>query len=145
MMEINCESIGIAALAIADGETPLVPPEQVEAHLSTCARCRQEVDQVRAVTALFAAQGRRQPEEQIWTLIEGRLQMAPVNPPSPVDWRAVLFLGVMLLSYKVILMSVEDDPGVWFRLIPVLCVITVFAYLKENPFKINCELRLEGE
>ena len=144
-MEINCESISMAALAIADGETPLVPPEQVEAHLIACARCRQEVEQVRAVTGLFAAQSRRQPEEQIWPLIEDRLAVAPVNPPSPADWRPVLFLGVTLLGFKAVLMSVEHDPGFWFRLIPVLCVITVFAYFKENPFKINCELRLEGE
>ena len=144
-MEINCESISIAALAIADGETPLVPPEQVEAHLSACARCRQEVEQVRAVTGLFAAQRRRKPEEQIWTMIEGRLDVVPVPAESPFDWRVVLFLGVTLLSYKVILMLPERDPGIWFRLLPVLFVIAVFAYLKENPFKINCELRLDGE
>jgi hypothetical protein len=145
MMELNCESVCIAALALADGETPLLQADQVEAHLRACATCRQEVEQVRAMTRLLAAQRRRKPQEQIWTMIEGRLNVAPVHPESPFEWRAVLFLCFILFGYKVILMFLEHDPGIWFRLIPVLFVIAVFTYLKENPFKINSELRLEGE
>jgi hypothetical protein len=30
-------------------------------------------------------------------------------------------------------------------LVPIALVITVFVYLKTNPFKINCELSLKGE
>jgi hypothetical protein len=39
----------------------------------------------------------------------------------------------------------DRDFGFLFKLLPVLLVIAAFSYLRENPFKINTELRLEGE
>ncbi|CAN5768081.1 hypothetical protein BH20ACI3_BH20ACI3_22280 [soil metagenome] len=34
--------------------------------------------------------------------------------------------------------------GLLFKLVPILLVIAAFSYLRENPFKINFELTLEG-
>jgi hypothetical protein len=32
-----------------------------------------------------------------------------------------------------------------YKLLPLLLVTAVFVYLKQNPFKINTQLKLEGE
>jgi hypothetical protein len=56
-----------------------------------------------------------------------------------------VFLGVLLLGYRLAEMIPDRDFGLVFKLVPVLLVIAAFSYLRENPFKINTELRLEGE
>jgi hypothetical protein len=145
MDEVNCENVSIAAMAIADGEKPPQRADQIEAHLVNCANCRREIEQLRAVTRLLDSQQRPAPTENIWPLVERRLNVTAANPKPQFDWRVFLFLGLLLFGYKIILMFPERDPGLWFKLIPVLFVIAVFSYLKENPFKINCELKLEGE
>jgi hypothetical protein len=39
----------------------------------------------------------------------------------------------------------DRDFGLLFKIMPILLVVAFFGYLKVNPFKINTELRLEGE
>jgi hypothetical protein len=39
----------------------------------------------------------------------------------------------------------DRSPGWSFKLVPLLLAVAAFVYLRENPFKINAELRLEGE
>lgn len=145
MVEVSCENVGIAAMAIADGEKPPLQADQVDAHFVNCANCRLEIEHLRAMTRLLDSQQRHRPRENIWPLVERSL-----NPTAPAlkartGSRSFLFLGLLLFGYKLILMLPERDPGIWFRLLPVIFVIAVFTYLKENPFKINCELKLEGE
>jgi hypothetical protein len=38
----------------------------------------------------------------------------------------------------------ERDLGFAIKVVPLILVITLFAFLKENPFKINAELILEN-
>jgi hypothetical protein len=52
-------------------------------------------------------------------------------------------LGLLLLGYKLIEMIPDRDFGLLFKLVPILLTVVVFGYLKENPFKINPELRGE--
>lgn len=56
-----------------------------------------------------------------------------------------MVLGVLLLGYRIAEMIPDHDFGLVFKFIPVLFVIVAFGYLRENPFKINTELRFEGE
>jgi hypothetical protein len=56
-----------------------------------------------------------------------------------------LLLGVLLVGYRIVEMVPERDFGFMFKLVPLLFVIAAFRYLRENPFKIDSELRLEGE
>lgn len=145
MAEVNCENVRIAAMAIADGEKPPLQADQVEAHFVNCANCRLEIEQLRAMTALLDSQQRHGQRENIWPLVERRLNTTAPTSKARLGSRSFLVLGLLLFGYKVILTLPEHDPGIWFRLLPALFVITVFIYFKENPFKINCELKLEGE
>jgi predicted anti-sigma-YlaC factor YlaD len=145
MIEVNCENVCVAAMAIADGEVPPLPVDKVEAHLVTCENCRLDVEHLLEMTKLLDVQKRRQPSEKLWPMVERHLMGMPRNPKAPLTSRLFLFLGIFLSVYKAILMLAEHDVGIGFKFIPVLVVVAVFSYLKENPLKINGELRLEGE
>ena len=145
MEEANCENVRIASMAQADGVSTGLSPDQMEAHLATCAECRQEVNEMRALTGLLGMAERSTRNEQVWPLIEKRLDGLTLESDRVRDWRPFLVLGLLLAAYRVILAMTADDLGFSFKLVPLALLIAVFVYLKENPFKVNSNLRLQGE
>jgi hypothetical protein len=144
MSELNCENVSMAAMAIADGYQPELSSEQVEAHLARCADCRRELGQLQELSSLLDSQERRLRTENLWERIERRLPDAPRSNASPVlPW--FMFLGALLLGYRLLELIPDRDFSFLFKFVPVLLVIAAFGYLRENPFKINSELSLEGE
>jgi hypothetical protein len=141
----DCENVCMAAMTVEDGYAAGLSADQIEAHLTECANCRREVQQLRALHSLLDAQKRRQPTENVWRHIEELLPDAlPVQSTSQA-WYPFIILGLLLLGYRLGEMIPDRHFGFSFKLVPVLFVIAAFTYLKENPFKINAELRLEGE
>ena len=145
MTKSNCETVCIAAMAMADGYQSELSSRQIEAHLASCAGCRREVGQLRELSTLLDAQQRRQRIENVWNRVEGRLSDASSARSTSRAWHLFMLLGVLLLGYRIVEMVPDRDFGFLFKLVPVLLVIAAFGYLKENPFKIESELRLEGE
>ena len=151
MTELNCENVCLAVMATIDGVRSPLPAEVIENHLLSCPGCRAEVKELKELAGLLAAQERRQHVADVWPLISERLDDLADSGPlkaskaSAAAARAFVILGVLLLSYKFAEMIPEANLGLLFKLVPVLLVIAVFSYLKENPFKINASLRLEGE
>jgi predicted anti-sigma-YlaC factor YlaD len=136
----------MAAMAMEDGYVPEMPSDQIEAHLADCGACRKEVGQLRGLANLIAAQERRQrSEESVWPRVERRLPDAAFSKRASNTWRPFLFLGALLLGYRIAEMVSGRDFGVLFKVGPILLVIAAFCYLRENPFKIESELSLEGE
>ena len=144
MSDLNCESVSMAAMAIADGYQSELPLELIEAHLASCADCRRELGQLQALSNLLDTQERRLRTENLWGRIERRLVGARSTRTSTA-LPSFIFLGVLLLGYRLVELIPDRDFSFLFKLVPVLLVIAAFSYLRENPFKINCELRLEGE
>jgi len=135
----------MAAMAIADGYQSELSSDQIEAHLADCSGCRHELGQLRLLFTLLDAQERRQRTENVWTLVERRLPDAAPAQSTSRAWHPFMILGVLLLGYRIVEMVPERDFGLLFKLIPVVLVIGAFTYLRENPFKIDSELSLEGE
>jgi hypothetical protein len=145
MTTLSCDSVCMAAMAIADGYRSELSPDQVEAHLAVCSECRQELGQLQTLTSLLNSQERRPRTENLWERIERRLpDHAPAQSPSR-PWLPFVLLGALLLGYRIVEMIPDRDFGLLFKLVPILFVITAFSYLRENPFKVDAELRLEGE
>ncbi len=145
MTKLNCKTVCMAAMAIADGYQSELSSDQIEAHLASCSDCRREVGQLREISSLLDAQERRQRTENVWKQVERRLPDAATARSISKAWRPFVLLGALLLGYRIVEMIPDRDLGFLFKLVPVLFVIGAFSYLKENPFKINSELRLEGE
>ena len=146
--EVTCENVCVAAMARADGaQTVALPPAEIEAHLAHCADCRREIAQLEAVSTLLGAQKRRRSlrSENLWAEIENRLPApAAAREKFPVSHLFIL-LGLSLVTYRLVEMIPDRSPGWSFKLVPLLLAVAGFVYLRENPFKINAELSLEGE
>jgi len=139
MNEAQCESVRIAAMALADGEQPVLDREMIAAHVAECAACRLELEQLRGVDVRLAGKARREYPVDLWPSLEPRLA-APSR-----QRRMLLVLAVMLLAYKIAEFAPSRDFGLAVQLVPVLIALAVFRYLKENPFRITTELKLEGD
>ena len=142
MTEINCESVSMAAMAIADGYESALSADEIKAHIENCFDCRQETTELQALSSLLDAQKRQQQVADTWTSIEARLPTVPVEQTQS---RPLMILGVLLLGYRLVEMLPDRDLVWLFKLLPVIFVVAAFSYLRENPFKINAELRFEGE
>jgi anti-sigma factor RsiW len=145
MSELNCERVCMAAMAIADGSQSELSSDQIEAHLSGCSDCRREMAQLHTLTNLLDGQVRRQRTEDVWERVEEQLPGSSQVERTSLPWHPFMLLGVLLLGYRIVEMLPDRHLGVLFKVVPVLFAIAAFTYLRENPFKIHSELRLEGE
>ena len=144
MTNINCESIRLAAMALADGEESPLQREEIEMHLRNCEECRAEIESLHNINELLSSQTRLRSEVNVWPLVNEHLEPTTESAPS-FSWRLLLLFGVPLFGYKALLLILQAAPSLWSKLVPVVLAIAVFSYLKTNPFKINSELTLRGE
>lgn len=139
---MNCEQVRIAAMALADGETPPLPRAAIEVHLSECAECRQELGELQALGRLWQAQSRQTHAVDLWPQVAGRLR-SPIGQPEKHRWLPTL--AALLVVFKLIEFIPNRSLGMWAQLVPLLLAAAVFAVAEENPFQIKTELRSQEE
>lgn len=144
MTEITCETVRIAAMAIADGEDSTLRQGEIEMHLVNCESCRVEIAQLQSLNDFLNLHQRLQPQVEVWPIVKERIE-AKAGTPMTLQWRLLLLFVVPLFGHKLLLLMLQAPPRLWTKLVPILLVIAVFVYLKTNPFKINSELSLKGE
>lgn len=140
MKENVCENFLIAKMAEIDDEEIQASTENVESHLKTCENCRHEIEQMKLSHSLLNAQVRQQAAADLWPNIELHLQK---RNESLRNLSSFVFVGLLLVSLKLLEMIPEQGFGLAFRLIPLGFVVAIFAILRENPFKINTRLTEE--
>lgn len=145
MNKRDCELVCMAAMAIEDGYVADLSADQIAAHLADCSDCYREVGQLRVLASLLDTQKRRQGTENLWKYVKPRLPDASPAQSTSQAWYPFMVLGVLLLGYRLVEVIPDRDFGLLIKVVPILFVIAAFSYLRENPFKINSELRLEGE
>ena len=145
MTRLDCETVCMAAMAMEDGYVSELSADQIELHLAECSNCRREIGQMRTLVSLLDEQKRKLRTENVWTQVEQRLPNASRQQSTSGAWHPFMLLGVLLLGHRLVQMIPDREFGLLFKLVPVLLVIAAFSYVRENPFKINSELRLEGE
>ncbi len=140
MKNMNCEDVLIQKSALNDGEKTEFSDAQINAHLETCENCRREIEQMQNTIVLLNRQKRREPDVDLWSAIEKRIEAETV---SETNWRMFILLGAFLVVYKLLEMIPERDFGWALKIVPFILVAVLFGFLKENPFRINTGLRLE--
>jgi predicted anti-sigma-YlaC factor YlaD len=140
MNEINCETFLMTKMAEIDGEETEISAEQINLHLVACENCRQEIKQMRSTDNLLGRQTRREQDADLWSAIENRIGKRAV---SQTGWKPFALLGALLVAYKLLEMLPAQDLGLAFKFVPLVLIVVLFVFLKENPFKINGELILE--
>ena len=140
MTKINCENVLLAMLAELDGEETEFSAEQRMQHFAECADCQREFEQIQKTDDLLKKQTRREQDADLWSAIERRIE--PKLAPR-VGWQIFLVTGAFLVACKLLEMLPAEEFGWWLKIVPLIFVIALFGFLKENPFKINTELILE--
>jgi hypothetical protein len=140
--QTNCEDAMLQMIAELDGEETEISAEQAAAHLVFCGNCRQEFEQTQNTLNLLRTQKRREQEAELWLEIENLLDARAESAPNRT-WQPFLFLGAFLVAYKLLEMLPERELGWSLKFAPLILIVALFAFLKENPFKINTELTLE--
>jgi predicted anti-sigma-YlaC factor YlaD len=137
MNQVSCESVRLAAMAVADDEKPLIPAPDVELHLAQCDRCRGDVELLKAFIELLNGQRRRERAESVWERVAESLRHSDKARTAPDHWPWFLLLGLLLAGYRVIVAMSDWEPNILIKLATVLLAVAVFVFLRENPFKVN--------
>jgi predicted anti-sigma-YlaC factor YlaD len=144
MSVVSCEQVCVSAMTVADGRPSELSTEQIDTHLRGCAECRREVESLRALTLLLDRHKRRPHSGDVWPAVAARLLEAAPGSGVTSARGAFFLLGLVMMGYRLLGMLPERSPGLFLKVIPVFLAVAMFAYLRENPFRINPELRLEG-
>lgn len=137
MKELSCENVLMAQMAAADGEEPEFSKQQLSAHIAGCANCQNELKQLQALDQMLSGHTLLEPRVDLWPEVENRVTK------SAIGWRPFVLIGLLLVIYKLLEMLPARDPGLAFKLVPLVIVVLLFVFIKENPFKINTELVME--
>ncbi|HEY0458259.1 MAG TPA: zf-HC2 domain-containing protein [Pyrinomonadaceae bacterium] len=138
----NCEEILIQKWALLDGEETALSAAEIDAHLETCENCRREFEPVKTAVFSLQQQERKVETADLWSAIDERI--AAQNQP-PANWQPFILLALLLAVYKLVELLPARDLGWALKLVPLVVVVALFGFLKENPFKINTELLLENK
>lgn len=128
----------MAKMAELDGEETGISAETLNSHFSVCENCRNEFEQMQNVGDLFKTRTRRDANPNLWAAIDER-----ITEKKSLSAKPFVFLGIFLLVYKLLEILSEGDFGLVFKMIPVILIVALFVFIKENPFKINTKLVLE--
>jgi anti-sigma factor RsiW len=132
-------------MAALDGEPPPLSEQEIREHLAACAACRVEVEQLQRAMAPLDRQKPRVFAQDVWPGVEAALrkQTAPAQPRREVYVFAVL--GLFLFACKV-LGVLPELGGNWLpKALPLVAALVLFGVLKQNPFHITGNLKLEGD
>jgi len=136
MKELTCEDVLMSQMAAADGEEPEFKTQQLAAHVADCANCQHELKQLQALDQLLAGHTLSEPQVDLWPAIENRIA-------KRANWQPFALIGLLLVIYKLLEMLPARDPGMAFKLVPLVIIVLLFVFIRENPFRINTELVLE--
>ena len=140
MKELSCEDVLMAQMAAADGEEPGFSKGQLSTHIAACANCQHELKQLQALDQVLTGHTLSEPSVDLWPAIENRIAK---RTRFTLGWQPFALIGLLLVIYKLLEMLPARDPGMAFKLVPLVIVALLFVLIKENPFRINTELALE--
>src|ERR1700752_581701 len=136
MKELTCEDVLMSQLAVADGEEPFFSKQQLLGHIAAFSGCQHELKRLQALDQLFVGHALSESRVDLWPSIENRIA-------KRISWQPFALIGLLLFIYKLLEMLPAHDPGLAFKLVPLVIVVLLFVFIKENPFRINTELVLE--
>jgi anti-sigma factor RsiW len=144
-MNERCEKIQLAAMAAVDGEMPPLSEQEIHEHLAACVSCRTEVEQLQRALAPLNRQKSRVFTEDVWPGVEAALQKQTAVARPRREAYVFAVLGLFLLACKIVGVLPELG-GNWLpKVLPLAAALVLFGVLKQNPFHITGNLKLEGD
>lgn len=136
---MNCEESLLVKMAELDGEQ--ARSTDADTHIEGCEDCRRELAAMRSLDDLFETHTSVRSDATVWPQVRERI----AQQPSGVGWKIFAFPVVALVAFKIIALTLANEPGLLFGLAPLVIAAVLFAMLRENPFRVNTELILEKE
>jgi len=140
-----CEKVRISAMVLLDGEAPQLSESEINKHIESCTDCRLELEQQKQAVSLLAGRSRRVVAEDVWPQIEPLIEATRSGRRRPGTVGPFIILCLFLVTHKIIEVLPAITAGLAIKLTPVGVIVLFFCLLRENPFKINQNLRLEGD
>ena len=134
---MNCEEALLMKMAEFDGEQ--LRSLEADAHIAGCESCRHEVTAMESLDKLFEAHTAVRPDTTVWPEVREQI----TGQTSRVGWAIFAVPALALVAFKIVAMSLENEPGLLFGLVPLAIAAVLFALLRENPFRVNTDLILE--
>jgi len=140
-----CEKVRISGMVLLDGEVPPLSASEIKKHVESCKDCREELVQQNQAMSLLDGRSRRVISGDIWPKIESAIEAGRFRQTRPGRLVPFLMLCLFLITHKIIEVMPSVTAGLAVKLMPVGVIVLFFCLLKENPLKINQNLRLEGD
>lgn len=134
---MKCEEALMMKRAELDGEQ--TRSVETDAHIEECENCRREMAAMQRLDDLFDAHTPVQSDATVWPQVHEQISKQRSN----VGWMIFAVPVLALVAFKIIAMSLQNEPGLLFGLVPLAIAAVLFALLRENPFRVNTELILE--
>jgi predicted anti-sigma-YlaC factor YlaD len=134
---MNCDEALMMKMAELDGER--TRSADVDSHVDSCENCCRDLALMRNLDELFQKHERVESNSTVWPAVNERIS----KQASRVGWHIFAVAALALVAFKIIGMSLANEPGFLFGLVPLAIAGVLFALLRENPFKVNTELVLE--
>ena len=144
-MSERCEKVRLAAMAALDGETPPLSEPAIREHLATCAACRAEVAQLQQALAPLDRQKPRVFTEDLWPGVEAALRKQTAPAAAHRDAHVFAVAGLVLLACKLLGVLPALEGNRLPTVLALVAVVVLFGVLKQNPFHLTGNLKLEGD
>ena len=140
-----CEKVRLSAMVTLDGEISPLSVKELDEHLKSCAECRCELEQQKIAIGLLDEQSRRLITEDVCSKVAATIKESRVKLKSRQGLGLFIVLSFILLVYKVIEVLPDFTPGLVIKMMPMVSVFVFFVLLKQNPFKVNKNLKVQGD
>jgi predicted anti-sigma-YlaC factor YlaD len=139
-----CEKVQMSAMAIRDGEAPLLSKEDISEHLKSCADCRNELKRQETVSRLFSELMRRSYTEDIWPTVAAAIKESAASRNTNAELFVFGLFGFVLLVCKIAEVLPGITPVLAIKLLSLVAVFVFFAIIKQNPFSLSLHL-IQGD
>ena len=144
MIKEYCEKVRLSAMAISDGQQPLVSQEEIIKHVSSCSDCRTAIEQLKNVAELLEGKKRQFYEVNIVREVETALSTAKMSPGYSEYLVHFTALGLVLFIMKIVGISPALTTAGIAKFLTILVVIVFFILIKQNPFTISPNIQTKG-
>jgi hypothetical protein len=139
-----CEKVRFSAMAISDGEQPLVSENEINEHLSSCINCRLAIEQLHSAAKLLEGKQRKSYDVNVAQDIEAALSTSKLLPGCSEYSGYFIALCFTLFILKIIGISPALSAAGIARFLTILVVIVFFILIKQSPFTISPNIQTKG-
>ena len=129
-----CDEVLLAVMASLDGETPALPADRIEAHMSGCAECRAAVATMKAFQPQLAELTLSGPATDLWPAVGRRIERQPAQARG---WLAFVLVAGICVVWRTGQLVLDLPLPVLNAIVPLFLSILLARRLVGDPLAIS--------